>query len=37
MFGKAARYHHKKNDVARLITATGTGYGNPHERRVEQT
>jgi N-methylhydantoinase B len=35
IFGKAAQYHLKKNDVARLITATGGGYGNPLERPVE--
>jgi N-methylhydantoinase B len=36
VFGKTARYHLKKNDVARLITATGGGYGNPLERPIEQ-
>lgn len=36
VFGKTARYHLKKNDVARLITATGGGYGNPLERPAEQ-
>jgi N-methylhydantoinase B len=36
VFGKTARYHLKKNDVARLITATGGGYGDPLERPVEE-
>ncbi len=36
IFGKAARYHLKQNDVARLVTATGGGYGNPLERPVEE-
>jgi N-methylhydantoinase B len=36
VFGKTARYHLKKNDVARLITATGGGYGDPFERPVEE-
>jgi N-methylhydantoinase B len=35
IFGKAAQYHLKKNDVARLITATGGGYGDPLARPVE--
>ncbi len=34
VFGKTARYHLKKNDVARLVTATGGGYGNPFERTI---
>ncbi len=34
-FGKTARFHMKKGDVARLITATGGGYGNPYERPLE--
>jgi N-methylhydantoinase B len=33
--GKSARVHLKKGDVARLITATGGGWGNPNERPVE--
>lgn len=33
--GKTARFHLKKGDVARLITATGGGWGNPYERPVE--
>ncbi len=35
VFGKTARYHLKKGDVARLITGTGGGWGNPYERPVE--
>jgi N-methylhydantoinase B len=34
-FGKTARFHMKKGDVARLITATGGSYGNPYERPLE--
>ncbi|MFB0547127.1 MAG: hydantoinase B/oxoprolinase family protein, partial [Anaerolineae bacterium] len=34
VFGKTARFHLKKGDVARLITATGGGYGNPYERSI---
>jgi N-methylhydantoinase B len=33
--GKTARFHLKKGDVARLITATGGGYGDPRQRLVE--
>jgi len=36
IFGKTAQYHMKKGDVARLITGTGGGYGNPMERPVEK-
>lgn len=36
IFGKAAQYHLKKGDVARLITGTGGGYGNALERAVEK-
>jgi N-methylhydantoinase B len=35
-FGKCARYPLQKNDVVRLITATGGGWGNPAERPREQ-
>jgi N-methylhydantoinase B len=35
LFGKAAQYHLKKGDVARLITATGGGHGDPLQRPVE--
>jgi N-methylhydantoinase B len=35
VFGKAARFHLKKGDVVRLITGTGGGWGDPHERPVE--
>jgi len=33
--GKSARVHLKNGDVARLITASGGGWGNPYERPVE--
>ncbi|MGH2619813.1 MAG: hydantoinase B/oxoprolinase family protein [Anaerolineales bacterium] len=36
VFGKAAQYHLKKGDVARLITGSGGGYGNPLERPIEK-
>jgi N-methylhydantoinase B len=36
VFGKTAQYHLKKGDVARLITGTGGGYGNPFERPPEK-
>jgi N-methylhydantoinase B len=36
VFGKTAQYCMKKGDVARLITGTGGGYGNPMERPVEK-
>ena len=35
VFGKTAQFAMKKGDVARLITGTGGGYGNPLERPVE--
>jgi N-methylhydantoinase B len=35
VFGKTAQYHLRKGDVARLITGTGGGYGDPSERPVE--
>jgi N-methylhydantoinase B len=35
VFGKTAQYHMRKGDVARLITGTGGGYGNPLARPVE--
>ncbi len=35
VFGKTARVHLKKGDVARLITATGGGWGDPLERPIE--
>lgn len=35
VFGKSAQYNLKKDDVARLITGTGGGYGNPFDRPVE--
>ncbi|HEX9680830.1 MAG TPA: hydantoinase B/oxoprolinase family protein [Anaerolineales bacterium] len=36
IFGKAAQYHLKRGDVARLITGTGGGYGNALERAVDK-
>ncbi|MFQ5942869.1 MAG: hydantoinase B/oxoprolinase family protein [Anaerolineales bacterium] len=36
VFGKAAQYHLAKDDVARLITGTGGGYGEPFERPIEK-
>ena len=36
VFGKAAQFHLKQGDVARLVTGTGGGYGNPLERPVEK-
>jgi N-methylhydantoinase B len=34
--GKCARYPLKRGEVARLITATGGGWGSPLERPVEE-
>jgi len=34
--GKLTRYPLKQGDLARLITGTGGGYGNPFERPVER-
>ncbi|HEY4666006.1 MAG TPA: hydantoinase B/oxoprolinase family protein [Anaerolineales bacterium] len=36
VFGKAAQFHLKQGDVARLVTGTGGGYGNPLERPIEK-
>jgi len=36
VFGKAAQRHLVKDDVARLITGTGGGYGNPFERPADK-
>jgi len=36
VFGKTAQYPLKKGDVARLVTATGGGYGDPLQRPVEK-
>jgi N-methylhydantoinase B len=33
--GKSARVHLKKGDVARMVTGTGGGWGNPYERPIE--
>jgi N-methylhydantoinase B len=35
-FGVRARYPINTGDVARLVTATGGGYGNPHHRPTEK-
>jgi N-methylhydantoinase B len=35
-YGKTAQLHLKKGDVARLITGSGGGYGDPMARPVEQ-
>lgn len=35
-FGKIARARLKKNDVARLVTATGGGYGDPNDRPLDE-
>jgi N-methylhydantoinase B len=34
-FGKTARYRLKKGEVARLVTGTGGGWGDPKERPLE--
>jgi N-methylhydantoinase B len=36
VLGKCARYRLEKGEVARLITATGGGWGPPQERPVEE-
>lgn len=36
IIGKIARFPLKKGDVARLVTATGGGYGDPLRRPVEK-
>ena len=36
IIGKIARFPLKKGDVARLVTATGGGYGDPLHRPVEK-
>jgi N-methylhydantoinase B len=36
VFGKTARYHLRKDEVARLVTGTGGGWGDPLSRPVEQ-
>lgn len=33
--GKLTRYPLKQGDLARLVTGTGGGYGNPYQRRVK--
>jgi N-methylhydantoinase B len=35
-FGKTARYNLKKGEVARLVTGTGGGWGDPLTRPVEE-
>jgi N-methylhydantoinase B len=34
-FGKVGRYKLKRGEVARMVTGTGGGYGNPHKRSLE--
>lgn len=36
VFGKCARLRLRRNDVVRLITGCGGGYGNPYRRPVEK-
>lgn len=36
IFGKTAQYRLKKGDVARLVTGTGGGYGDPMDRPVKR-
>ncbi|MFQ5794289.1 MAG: hydantoinase B/oxoprolinase family protein [Candidatus Bipolaricaulia bacterium] len=36
VFGKTARYRLKRDEVARLVTGTGGGYGDPSERDPQQ-
>src|SRR6266536_128795 len=36
VLGKCARYRLVKDEVARLVTGTGGGWGDPHERPVEE-
>lgn len=34
-FGKVGRYKLNRGEVTRMVTGTGGGYGNPHERSLE--
>jgi N-methylhydantoinase B len=36
VFGKAAGYRLKRGEVARLVTGTGGGYGDPYKRPEEE-
>ena len=36
IFGKVARYRLEKGEVARLVTGTGGGYGDPRKRATER-
>jgi N-methylhydantoinase B len=36
IFGKTAQYHLKRGEVARLVTGTGGGYGDPFKRPEEE-
>jgi N-methylhydantoinase B len=36
LFGKTARYHLQRDEVARLVTGTGGGWGKPHMRPLEK-
>jgi N-methylhydantoinase B len=31
-FGKASRFPLRRGDLVRLVTGSGGGYGDPHER-----
>jgi N-methylhydantoinase B len=35
-FGKGARVHLRKGDIARLVTGTGGGWGDPLKRPRER-
>jgi N-methylhydantoinase B len=35
VFGKTARFHMNRGDVASLVTGTGGGYGDPKDRPLE--
>jgi N-methylhydantoinase B len=35
VLGKCARYRLRRGEVARLVTGTGGGWGDPHERPVD--
>jgi N-methylhydantoinase B len=36
VFGKTARYRLERGEVARLVTGTGGGYGDPQDRPVDK-
>ncbi len=35
-FGKVAQYRLARGDVARMVTGTGGGYGDPHSRPLDE-